>query len=625
MEACIGQSCALASSGTPTGLLFIELVRTLLGAQCALNNDNIYPPDRTSELIDENLEFDFVIVGGGTAGSVLASRLSEVSNWRILLIEEGKNPSVKSRIPSMLLSLQHSEEDYKYELEPNENYCQGMKGKVCHWSKGKALGGSSVTNAMLHVHGNDRDYDQWAKMGNNGWSYEQVLPYFRKSESYNPEFAARLGSKYFGTNGPLPIRKFNHSSSSMSDLLIQAGNDLGIPELESFNAKDYIGFGKSDGTLNNGLRVNAAEAFLAPAKDRENLFVITSATGQKITMSGKKAVGVRVKLSDDRVIDVKASKEVILSAGAIESPKLLMLSGIGPKNHLKEFGISALVDLPVGQNLQDHALTTGVQFSYDNKSYAGWKPSDLLDSAYTFLVHKKGELAATGGIDLLAFVNVDDPSSKYPNVEFHNAHFPQGYLLPLQIMLQAFGTEEELNTQLLEAASKTDLIFFLMTVLNPKSVGEVKLRSNDPKDRVKIIANYLKHQDDVKTLLKGIEFLRSLMKTKTLQNAGFKWNKFDIPGCRHTKYDSDDYWKCNFKHTYNTVYHAVGTAKMGPNSDKEAVVDPRLKVHGIERLRVIDASIMPKIPSANVNSATMMIAEKGADMIKEDWPERDEL
>lgn len=242
-----------------------------------------------------------------------------------------------------------------------------------------------------------------------------------------------------------------------------------------------------------------------------------------------------------------------------------------------------------------------------------------------FVNFSPGELAATGGIDLLAFVNVDDPSSKYPNVEFHNAHFPQGYLLPLQIMLQAFGTEEELNTQLLEAASKTDLIFFLMTVLNPKSVGEVKLRSNDPKDRVKIIANYLKHQDDVKTLLKGIEFLRSLMKTKTLQNAGFKWNKFDIPGCRHTKYDSDDYWKCNFKHTYNTVYHAVGTAKMGPNSDKEAVVDPRLKVHGIERLRVIDASIMPKIPSANVNSATMMIAEKGADMIKEDWPERDEL
>lgn len=180
---------------------------------------------------------------------------------------------------------------------------------------------------------------------------------------------------------------------------------MGIPELESFNAKDYIGFGKSDGTLNNGLRVNAAEAFLAPAKDRENLFVITSATGQKITMSGKKAVGVRVKLSDDRVIDVKASKEVILSAGAIESPKLLMLSGIGPKNHLKEFGISALVDLPVGQNLQDHALTTGVQFSYDNKSYAGWKPSDLLDSAYTFLVHKKGMIFVFIFFSLISFIN----------------------------------------------------------------------------------------------------------------------------------------------------------------------------------------------------------------------------
>ncbi|XP_051160385.1 glucose dehydrogenase [FAD, quinone]-like [Leptopilina boulardi] len=626
MEACLGQSCALAASGTSSGLLFIELVRALLGAQCALNVDNIYPEDRTTELLDENLEFDFIIVGGGTAGSVVASRLSEVNNWKILLIEEGKNPSTMSRIPIMLLALQHTEEDYKYQLEPNENYCQGMKEKICHWSKGKALGGSSVTNAMLHVHGNDRDYNHWAKMGNDGWSYEEILPYFRKSESYNAEFAARLGSKYFGTNGPLPIRKFNHSSNFMSNLIMQAARELGIPTLETFNGKDYVGYGEADGTLDNGLRVNAAEAFLAPVKDRKNLYIIKSARGQEILMSGKKATGVRVKLNNNQIIDVRATKEVILSAGTIETPQLLMLSGIGPKKHLAEFGIKNLVDLQVGQNLQDHALSFGVQIVFENKTGQEWKISDFfLDSSYDFLMHRKGELAATGGIDLLGFLNTDDLSAKYPNIEFHHAHFPRGKVLPLDTMLNAFGASDDLKNQLLEEASTKDLLFFLMTTLNPKSIGEVKLQSNNPNDRVKIIPNYLKHSDDVNTLLKGIEFLRSLINTKAMQSIGVKWNKYDIPNCRNMEFDTDDYWKCNFKHTYNTVYHAVGTAKMGPKSDEKAVVDPRLKVHGIERLRVIDASIMPKIPSANINSATLMIAEKGSDMIKEDWTERDEL
>lgn len=192
-------------------------------------------------------------------------------------------------------------------------------------------------------------------------------------------------------------------------------------------------------------------------------------------------------------------------------------------------------------------------------------------------------------------------------------------------MCNAFGLMDELKNQLLQAVATQDLLFFLMTVINPKSVGEIKLRSNDPNDQVKIIPNYLKHPDDVETCLKGIKVIRSLINTETLKKIGVKWNEFDISECRDMKFDSDEYWKCNLKYTYATIYHAVGTAKMGPSSDPEAVVDPRLKVHGVERLRVIDASIMPKIPSGNTNSPTLMIAEKGSDMIKEDWTERDEL
>lgn len=221
MESCLAQNCATAASGAPTSLIFTHLLRALLTAQCALNTEDLYPPDRTSEVLTENIEFDFIVVGGGTAGSVVASRLSENERWKVLLVEEGENPSLNSRIPALFSTLQNSEEDYGYKVEPSKNYCLGVKNKSCRWAKGKALGGSSVINAMLHIHGIKRDYDQWAKMGNNGWNYEEVLPYFRKSESYNREFAARLGSKYFGTDGPLRIRKLNYSSTSLPDVILQ--------------------------------------------------------------------------------------------------------------------------------------------------------------------------------------------------------------------------------------------------------------------------------------------------------------------------------------------------------------------------------------------------------------------
>ena len=220
MESCLIQNCAAATNSS-TGLVFTHLIKTLLTAQCALASEDLYPPDKTSEVLTENLKFDFIIVGGGSAGSVLASRLSEIEKWKVLLVEEGKNPSSSSKIPGLMFTLQQSEEDYAYKTEPNENYCLGTETKRCHWTKGKALGGSSVVNAMIYVHGNARDYDDWAKMGNKGWSFEEVLPYFRKSESYNPELAARIGKKYVGTDGPIPIRKYNYSSTSLPDIVLQ--------------------------------------------------------------------------------------------------------------------------------------------------------------------------------------------------------------------------------------------------------------------------------------------------------------------------------------------------------------------------------------------------------------------
>ncbi|XP_033221058.1 glucose dehydrogenase [FAD, quinone]-like [Belonocnema kinseyi] len=624
MESCLTQNCAAVSSGTATGLIFTQLFKTLLTAQCALNADDLYPRDRTSDVLKENPEFDFIIIGAGTAGSALASRLSEIKKWKILLVEEGENPSLSSRIPGLWPTLFHSEEDYAYETEPNDNYCLGQKTKRCYWPRGKALGGSSAMNAMLYIRGNDRDYNQWAEMGNKGWSFDEVLPYFRKSESYNPDFAAQNGKHYFGTDGPLRIRKFNHSSTSLPDILVKAAREVGLPILETFNTKNYIGYGYSDVNSDNGLRVNVAEAYLSLAKNRNNLYVLKSTKAEQIIMSEKTAKGVRLRLQDGQILNVKASKEVILSAGSIATPQILMLSGIGPRYHLEEIGIQTLVDLPVGKHLQDHIMSYGVHMTFLNKTAVPLKTTDGLDEAYKYLMYRSGYLSSAGVV-LLSFLNVHDPLSEYPNIEFHHSHIPSRQFVQLETVISAYHISDEIGDELRKLLAVQDLFFTLPTLLNPKSLGEIKLRSADPKEKVKIISNQLEHPYDMETMVKSIEFLRLLLKTDSLKKLGMKLNILNIPGCKDTKPDSKEYWECNFRHTGTTIFHPVGTAKMGPKDDPGAVVDTRLKVHGVEKLRVIDASIMPKITSGNINSPTLMISEKGADMIKADWLVKDEL
>ena len=556
-------------------------------------------------------KYDFIILGAGSAGCVLANRLSANPNFKVCIIEAGpKDSDPRIHVPlGFAFFGENSPYNWSYETEPQKEFekvaitepqravvdsaggvheveTETFEHRKGYQPRGRTLGGSSSINAMLYVRGHKWDYDHWSELGNDGWSYDEVLPYFKKAE-HNEEH----DDEYHGQNGPLNVSKIRNDNLFTDDF-VAAGSKLHKFN-KDFNGEDQEGVGYYQTTQKNGKRCSAAKAYLVPALERDNLTVLTDTNVDKIIMDGDRAVGVRCFDADKKPFEIHCTKEVLLSSGAFGSPQIMLRSGLGPKEEISKHGIDHIVDLPgVGKNLQDHIDYLSVH-KYNSMHLIGFSlksifykfPLEILK----YIFKKVGIFTSTiaeGG----AFLKTSE-SVPVPDIQLHFA--------PAMVIdhgrTSVWGHGMSCHTCL----------------LRPKSTGEVTLRSSDPFEDPVIDPKFLSHPDDMKVMVEGYKKMMEILHTEPFN----KYIQDHVQ--RPIDLEDDRDIEQAIREDADTVYHPVGTCKMG--SDEMSVVDNKLKVHKTNGLRIVDASIMPTLVGGNTNAPTIMIGEKASDIILEDW------
>jgi choline dehydrogenase len=541
------------------------------------------------ERSETEMDYDFVIVGAGSAGCVLANRLSESGRHRVLLLEAGGSDK------RFWVQVPIGYGKAFYDQRINWKYCTeaeaGLAGRISYWPRGRVLGGSSSINAMVYIRGQPEDFDQWAACGNPGWGWEGVLPYFKRLEDH-----AWGADAHHGAGGPLRISDVSKEVHPLCEVYIKAGQESGLPFNRDFNGESQEGVGLYQITTRNGVRMSSARAYLWPARTRSNLRIETHAQVTRLLFEGARAVGVEYARKGVRK-QASAGREVILAAGAINSPQILQLSGIGSASRLKSLGIDIRLDSPgVGANLQD---PLGVDYLYRsrrptlNDQLHPW-PGKLY-AGLKYLICRRGPLALSvnqGG----GFLRTR-PDLTRPNMQL--------YFSPVSYRKAPPGTRP------LMAPDPYSAFFVGISPCRPTSRGCLQVRSADPFEHPEIRPNYLSTAHDIREMLEGVKFLRRL--TATPSFAEIIAEELE-PG---SALQSDEALIDDFAQRGSTVFHPVGTCAMGPDPGS-AVVDHKLRVHGLAGLRVIDASIFPTLTSGNTNAPAIMVGEKGADLVLAD-------
>ncbi|KAL1110237.1 hypothetical protein AAG570_008314 [Ranatra chinensis] len=541
--------------------------------------------------------YDFIVVGAGVAGSVVGGRLSENPDWRVLVVEAGPEEPSATAVPALVASPIGTRLDWAYKTQSSDKACLSTGG-VCSWPRGKMVGGTGAMTGMMYTRGNREIFDDWARAGNVGWSFEECLPFFKKSESNrNPEV---IDEGYHGTEGPLPVSQFD-DWPRMADDLLRAGGQLGY-RVGDLNGRNQTGFAIAQMMVEGGVRASTSRAYLRPAYRRPNLDVRINSRVTKIIIdeASKRALGIKYYTAEGKLVTARAAKEVILAAGAVGSPHLLLLSGVGPSEDLTRLNIPVVNNLRVGYNLHNH-VSVGISFLVDDDG----RRRLTEDALKRYLENGTGPVGSTGLTQTTAFVR-SRFARRVPDLQLFFDGFSAG--------CSRTGEEEEC-----EDSCGTRTIGARPTNVMPRSKGELRLRSADPFDPPAIRPGYLEDERDVEVLVEGIKQAIKIFGTEAMRPWKPRLVKEPAPMCKHIKFGTDDYWRCLIRTETGPENHPAGSCKMGPVGDPDAVVDPELRVHGLTNLRVMDASVFPFLPNSNPVAAIVMLAEKGAHIVSSAW------
>lgn len=592
---------------------FLKLLKSLNQKQCDMAAKIKYPRDYGLSIKNGDV-FDVVVIGCGAAGSVLAAKLSDEKDLNVLVLEAGTTPLMQSEIPALWANSIGTEMDWNYRAKEDETFGQSLDGKTVKVVRGKCLGGTTAINTMLYDRGLELDYQKLNNAGLTKWSFEDVLKYYKRSEDCRFEkiTTSHTVSTYHNQGGKLCVDSFrNKKTVEIKLVYTKALKSLNYDTLDFFDVKNHQGFVTAIAIVKNGLRVNAAKAFLKNADKKYNLKISAKSLAKKVIFEDKKAVGVEFENAVGELIRVKSKKQVILSGGPIESPKLLLQSGIGPAELLNSLDIPVVVENDkVGENLQAHPIFLGLIVKFETQPI---KSHSISEMVFEYLMKQTGPLATIGLCSFTGFIDVDN--NGVPDIQILNFYYAQDDSIIMPSQLDAFNFNDEITEQIIDLNEGYDIQIIGISLLRPKNTGKVTIEKNC-EDYKPVIEYGSLDESDVSTLVKAIKWVQKLMKSEAFKQYGPSFVPLKIEGGPEPNVESDEYWKYAIKHLTTMNIQMAGTCSMATDVSK-GVLDEDLSVYGTENLMVVDSSALPVLFSAESCASSIMVAEKASDIVLE--------